>query len=595
MINRTLLLLFSAILLHVLVIDGKGQADRLRMAQTYEAGGDLRSAARIYLEIHEADPTRDAAFQGVVRTLIGLRQFESLLPMVIKQDERKPSTSTAMLAAQLQAQLSKRAEAVSWWDKAVEREAGSESIHAAVAKAQADARFHSESVASYLRARKGSVDPYSYARELSTLYASLGEIEKATEETLNEHRLTQDQTSTTGRLSALMSMDTTGKRVGAVLLSASDVPGSLRLKAWYYRTLGDWPTALKITRQIDDEENQRGNEILRFADAARREGAYDIALDAYNIVLKSGSRQVALVASFGVVRTLDQRISSQVRIDTSEALSIISRYREIIKANPDHPLTADALYRAAVLCDDILHDVDQSRDFLTALTNRWKGTAAAANGALLLADLYVAAGRTDAADDILTELVSSDRNVEADVRDLALLRRSDLKLFQGDQSTAKSGYLEIIKRPASLAANDALERLTLLTLAIDDSAAVASFFVGSNALIRRDIAGAAEAFRQASLLATDPEVKDRCIFNEAKAYYQMGLTDRARTTLETVIARVPDSIFGDRALVLLADCYERQGQASEAIAALTTLLVQYPRSILAPSSRERIRRLRGDA
>jgi len=594
-INRTLLLLFSAILLHVLVIDGKGQADRLRMAQTYEAGGDLRSAARIYLEIHEADPTRDAAFQGVVRTLIGLRQFESLLPMVIKQDERKPSTSTAMLAAQLQAQLSKRAEAVSWWDKAVEREAGSESIHAAVAKAQADARFHSESVASYLRARKGSVDPYSYARELSTLYASLGEIEKATEETLNEHRLTQDQTSTTGRLSALMSMDTTGKRVGAVLLSASDVPGSLRLKAWYYRTLGDWPTALKITRQIDDEENQRGNEILRFADAARREGAYDIALDAYNIVLKSGSRQVALVASFGVVRTLDQRISSQVRIDTSEALSIISRYREIIKANPDHPLTADALYRAAVLCDDILHDVDQSRDFLTALTNRWKGTAAAANGALLLADLYVAAGRTDAADDILTELVSSDRNVEADVRDLALLRRSDLKLFQGDQSTAKSGYLEIIKRPASLAANDALERLTLLTLAIDDSAAVASFFVGSNALIRRDIAGAAEAFRQASLLATDPEVKDRCIFNEAKAYYQMGLTDRARTTLETVIARVPDSIFGDRALVLLADCYERQGQASEAIAALTTLLVQYPRSILAPSSRERIRRLRGDA
>jgi tetratricopeptide (TPR) repeat protein len=594
-INRTLLLLFSAILLHVLVTDGKGQVDRLRMAQTYEAGGDLRSAARIYLEIHEADPTRDAAFQGVVRTLIGLRQFESLLPMVIKQDERKPSTATAMLAAQLSAQLSKRAEAVSWWDKAVEREAGSESIHAAVAKAQADARMYTESVASYLRARKGSVDPYSYARELSTLYASLGEIEKATEETLNEHRLTQDQTSTTGRLSALMSMDSTGKRVGAVLLSASDVPGSLRLKAWYYRTLGDWPTALKITKQIDDEENQRGNEILRFADAARREGAYDIALDAYNIVLKSGSKQVALVASFGVVRTLDQRISSQVRIDTSEALSIISRYREIIKANPDHPLTADALYRAAVLCDDILHDVDQARDFLTALTNRWKGTAAAANGALLLADLYVAAGRTDAADDILTELVSSDRNVEADVRDLALLRRSDLKLFQGDQATAKSGYLEIIKRPASLAANDALERLTLLTLAIDDSAAVASFFVGSNALIRRDIAGAAEAFRQASLLATDPEVKDRCIFNEAKAYYQLGLTDRARTTLEAVIARVPDSIFGDRALVLLADCYERQGQTSEAIAALTTLLVQYPRSILAPSSRERIRRLRGDA
>ena len=405
----------------------------------------------------------------------------------------------------------------------------------------------------------------------------------------------QDQTSTTGRLSALMSMDSTGKRVGSVLLSASDVPGLLRLQAWYYRTVGDWPTALRITRQIDEDENQRGNEILRFADAARRDGAYDIALDAYNVVLKTGSKQVALVASFGVVRTLDQRISSQVRIDTAEAISIIARYREIIKANPDHPLTADAMYRAAVLCDDILHDVDQARDLLTGLTNRWKGTTASANGALLLADLYVAAGRTDAADDILTELVSSDRNIDADVRDLALLRRSDLKLFQGDQATAKGGYLEIIKRPASLAANDALERLTLLTLAIDDSAAVASFFVGTNALIRRDISAAAEAFRQASLLATDPEVKDRCIFNESKAYYQMGQTERARTSIEAVIARIPDSIFGDRALVLLADCHERLGNTTEAIASLTTLLVQYPRSILAPTSRERIRRLRGDA
>ena len=156
MINRTLLLLISAVLLHVLVIDGKGQADRLRMAQTYEAGGDLRSAARIYLEIYDADPTRDAAFQGVVRTLMGLRQYESLLPMVIKQDERKPTTSTAMLAAQLSAQLSKRADAVSFWNKAIERESGSESILASVAKAQADARMYPESVASYLLARKGS-------------------------------------------------------------------------------------------------------------------------------------------------------------------------------------------------------------------------------------------------------------------------------------------------------------------------------------------------------------------------------------------------------------------------------------------------------
>lgn len=97
--------LFAAVV-HVPV--AKGQSDRLRMAQTYENGGDLRNAARIYLELYDADPTREAAFQGIVRTLTGLKQPESLLPIVVKEAERDPSTRKLLLAAQLSAQLGDR-------------------------------------------------------------------------------------------------------------------------------------------------------------------------------------------------------------------------------------------------------------------------------------------------------------------------------------------------------------------------------------------------------------------------------------------------------------------------------------------------------
>lgn len=587
-------LIFSILLL-ISAVDLRGQADRLRMAQTYESGGDLRNAARIYLELYDADASNTAAFQGIVRALSGLKQPESLLPIVVKEAKRAPSTRTDLLAAQLSAQLGKREDAVAWWNSAIDREGKTESIYATVAKAQSDARMFTEAIRSYETARSRSDDPYAYARELSMLWAATSEIEKAAREALNEHRAMPDVTSTEARLGALMALDTTNARVGPVLLNASDLPQRDRLVAWYYRTIGDWSAAYRITRKIDEEERQRGNEILRFADAARREGAFEIAIEAYEDLVQNGQKQVALVASFGVIRTLDQRISSQVRIDTAQARAIIGQYREVIRANPEHPLTADAMLRAATLCDEILHDRDQARDLLTGLTNRWNGTTAAARGSLLLADLYLAAGRADAADDILTSLVTNQRLADADVRDLALLRRADLRLFAGDQATARSGYLEITKRPESIAANDAIDRLALLTLAIDDSTAVATYFKGTYAQIRRDPAAAITFYQQAAREATDPEVKDRCLLQEAHCRFDLGETQHVIETLEPVLSRIPDAIFGDRALYLIADCFERIGKTQEAIDSLTAILVQYPRSILAPSSRDRIRRLRGDA
>ncbi len=576
-------------------VDLRGQADRLRMAQTYESGGDLRNAARIYLELYDADGANASAFQGIVRTLTGLKQPESLLPIVVKEAKRAPSTRTDLLAAQLSAQLGKREDAMVWWGSAIEREGKTESIYATIAKAQFDARMLAEAIVSYTTARTISEEPFAYARELSVLFAATNDLENATKEALNEHRATPDVTSTEARLGALMALDTTNSRVRAVLRNAGDLPQRDRLMSWYYRTTGDWAAAYKITRKIDEEERMRGNEILRFADAARREGAYETAIEAYDDLVKNGQKQVALVASFGMVRTLDQRISSQVRIDTAQARTIIGQYREVIRANPEHPLTADAMLRAATLCDEILHDRDQARDLLTGLTNRWNGTTAAARGSLLLADLYLAVGRADAADDILMTLVTNERLPDPDVRDLALLRRADLRLFNGDQATARTGYLEITKRPESIAANDAIDRLALLTLAIDDSAAVAEYFKGTYAQIRRDPSSAIKFYEQAAKMATDAEVKDRCLLQEAQSRFDLGETERVVQTLEPVIARIPEAIFGDRALLLIANCFERLGRTQDAIDSLTALLVQYPRSILAPASRERIRRLRGDA
>ena len=129
----------------------------------------------------------------------------------------------------------------------------------------------------------------------------------------------------------------------------------------------------------------------------------------------------------------------------------------------------------------------------------------------------------------------------------------------------------------------------------EDSVGVMEFVAGLRHLRTRQLSKAARTFADAAAAARSDEIRDRCHLAAAHAYVDAGQPSDADRHLEPIIARIPETIYGDRALVLTADLLEARGDREGAIAALTTLLVQYPRSILAPDTRERIRTLRGDA
>jgi TolA-binding protein len=269
----------------------------------------------------------------------------------------------------------------------------------------------------------------------------------------------------------------------------------------------------------------------------------------------------------------------------------VAKYREIVRQHADHPLAADALLRIGILSLEQLNDVDAARDALSYLTNRWKGTDAAADGALLLADIFYAADRRELA----MEQLASVEKLASPKSELARMRRADYLLFDGKRSEARDLYITLSARTSSDAANDAIDRLGLLVLAADDSTTVDLYIQGLALQARRRTAEAAAIFVQAGNNARDEEIADRSRLEAARLFIQLSDTASASSQLEPIVARIPESTVGDRALVLIASILIQKGDRQGAIAALTTLLVQYPRSILAPTSRERIRRLRGDA
>ena len=574
-----------------------GTRDKLRLAATSERTGDMRSAARIYLELLEARPTDNAAYEGVVRTLTALGQFSSLLPVVEDREQRQPSADVSMQLAGVYWKLGKQQDAIAAWSRAVDRAGNDAEAWAMVAESQAAVLANAIAIESFLRARDKQDDADAFAAQLSALYIALGNVEQGAQEVLKDLRSSNDLMRAQGRLSAIMSTPKGVAVVGALLDTETDEQGDLaRLRQWYYREVKNWKAALAVTIDLDKRSKAQGQELLQFGDGARRDGAYDIAIEAYETVLAGNpNEQRRLTAIYSYARTLDQKLRAGSTFDKRDAQRIIDRYAGIVRDFPSHWYASNALYQMALLELDILGNTDKGRDLLQRLVNQYQGTQAAADGALRLARLYIGVEQFDIADQYLTGLARTTSSETQPQRDVALVIRGDLAAWRGKIDSAQTFYAKVAAVPGSTAANDALDRLLMLQLADQDSAAVATMRQADKLAATGKASAAAATYHAAATTARDRELRDRCNLSAAEQYMTIGQDTTAMTLLDAIIADVPETIFGDRALFRKAELALRRKDVPMAVDALTVLLVQYPRSILLPDARERLRALRGDS
>lgn len=572
-------------------------SESFKLAQTYERSGDMRNASRLYQELSGKRPNEQRYFDGVVRTLMSLQQFPSLLPVIEQRMQANPTFDLSILEAQVAWRAGDQAHADRAWEVAIRLgKEDEETTYAMIAESQAGLLLFQRAIASYVKARAASAVPTSYSNPLSSLYAAIGDYRSGILETMSVYSESDNLGLVQGRLSTFMLNDTAKAYVGTMLERADDSPQILRLRAWYYRETKQWDKAIDQTRKLDDALRTNGQEVLLFADAMRREGNLDVAQKAYTTIISTKSfERFKLSALYGYARVMEQTLRTQPQLNAKQATAIVEQYRSIITTYPQHPLSAEALYHMAVITDEHLHDVEGARDLFMRLTNQYRGTTSAADGALYLATLYVVLDHADLAEKVLVDLASFTQASLSNQRDLAIVRLGDLRFYDGAIDSALVLYRKAAEHPGSAAANDALERMLIIELADRDTAAVRIYARAEFRATQRAHKEAAVLFAQAADSTRDADLKDRCRYQSAEQFLLSGATGEAMKQLSSVLDRIPDSIFGDKALYLSASIQEKAGDRAGAIQTLSLLLAQYPRSILIPETRDRIRRLRGDA
>lgn len=574
------------------------ERDQLRMAATYERGGDLRGAARIYQELLAGSPSNDAYFQGVVRTLSGLQQYDALLPRVETYASQKQSSDAGVLAGSLCARRGERDAAQQWWTRALDWSVDKEQTLVQISTEQRKTGLFDLALTSIRRARDlaGSAREHPYSDELVSLLTLTSQYEEASNEIIDVFTTERDLYKAMRAFTVVLASE--GAIQYALIavdrLSSTD-EDHVRLQQWMYRQTKSWEKALVTSEQLDRVTRSNGNEVLMFAEGARNDEQYEIALRAYDRVLAMSTDQRAkIAAAYGSVRTIEQQMRRSRELSVADAREIVRRYDDVITTYPQHPLCADALMHAARIEDGVLQQSDKARERLLRIQNQWRGTSTYAEAALLLATLYLAIDKDSEATEVLNALIVAPVVVVGDRHDLARLQLADMKFWNNEIADARRIYSELAEVPSSVAANDAIDRLLLLDLAQDDSASVVKFAQGEGLFARRQYHQAYTTYMKISDSARDLDLRDRASARAMESALAMRDDSLAVVPIRRVIERIPETIWGDRVLIRLADIEERKGDVQASITTLNSLLVAYPRSIFVPSARDRIRRLRGD-
>jgi len=572
------------------------ESEKYRIAQAYERTGDLRNAARLYQELYTAESTNDRYFGGVVRSLSGLGQFAALIPIVEKHAQRTASPNDALLAGTLHARQSNLSKARSFWEQARSLSNDDESVLVQLGRDQMELFLHADALETFLAARAKNGSATAYSDEIFKLRSASGDLSGAVADVLAAFTSDADAVTAERRLSTLMSYENGTTVIAEALaeLPRSDVR-NLRLTAWFYRETKRWSDAYEIIALLDTRGSMPGNELLIFAEGARASDQYDVALKAYDeVARRAKDANLVMTAAFGSVRTLELRLRVSVSVSNDEAREIIRRYDEIIARYAGNPLVADALYFSALLHDDVLREIDPARERLTRLVNTWRSLSRSIDGALKLADIYLAMGQDERALELLGTVVNGPAGLVGDRADMARLRRADVLLWNGELDSAKAVYQPLAETSGSIASNDALDRMMLLNLALDDSAAVRAIARADGYIVRRRHIEAIRELDSIIPRIRDGDLRDRSLLLCARSCLHTGDSARATALLKKIIDGNPDSIYGDRAMWLYADVVASQKDTQRAVQVLEALLRSYPRSIIVPDARERIRRLRGD-
>ncbi|MBN3036635.1 MAG: tetratricopeptide repeat protein [Bacteroidales bacterium] len=360
----------------------------------------------------------------------------------------------------------------------------------------------------------------------------------------------------------------------------------------------DFVMALDQARSIDRRMGENGFRVLDLAGLCTSNAAYDVAIEAYEYVLKKGtSSGLYLDARIGLLNARYLKITGAYDYTPDDLQKLEEEYLGTLEEFGRNPATMTVMRFLGHLQAFYLNKPENAVALLEeAISMPNAPIVEVAECKIELGDILLFTGDVWEATLLYSQVEKALKNDPAG--HLAKYRNARLSFYIGEFDWARA-QLEVLKAATSkLIANDAMDLALLISdnIGMDSSTVELAMYARADLLFYRNAHDQALTVLDSILqISTWHPIFDDVWFTKAKIQLKSGRTDDAVGSLQKVISDYPSEILADDALFLLATLYEdHYGETGKAMSLYEKILTDYPGSLFTTEARKKFRTLRGD-
>lgn len=597
---RALFLFLAVILLSNGSVSAQQRIDSLTFTgRALLQNGQWKEASAVLGEAYKLSQGDRDLYYDYLSALLKNRDYRAAESLVNAQAQSGQSPVLMVDLGRVHAAAGKQSKADAAFGEAVKAVTGDEMLTQQLVSAFTAAGQEVYAIQVYERVRAMMQNPYLYSGQLSKLYARTGDISKAIDALLNGGPTPFGG----GDDTRAQLMDILGEDPAKLAIAQKAIIRRINLQpdntyyadllVWLYTQKGDWDGALLQVLALDERKGDGGQELLRFAQGAEREGQYEIALKSLAAVVEKGkATPYYALASGQRLNMAMNRLRKNPSFTKEEVSALAQDFASFFSEFPEY-VASDAARDYAEL--EALYNGNTTKGIELlekAIAHPAASKEAVGKAKLQLGDYLIIEGKVWEASLTYSQVDKAFR--EDYLGEDARFRNGRLAYYRGDFAWAQA-QLSVLKASTSeLIANDALNLSVLITENTPDSntAPLLLFSRADLLLFQNRHEETLKTLDSITTLYPKHPLQDDVLMLRATLAHKRRDYAKALEYLAAITKDHSQDVLGDDALFKTAEILERAiKDAAKAKDAYEQLIIDYPGSTYVQVARNRLAQL----
>lgn len=597
----TLLLFFS-----VFAQQNQMDQNQFMLAESYEQQGNLGKAVEIVEGLNKKDPTNIQFFNKLNSLYLQLKKYDESVLLIESRIKLVPQDVNlyGMLGSTYYT-AGDRNKAYKIWEDAIEQFKSNQMTIRIISNYAIEKRDFEKAI-EYLNLGKAlSKDPYLFSYDLAELYQITMRYREAANEYCNLIKANPAQyqqieskiLSYSNKPGAIDETIEVVKKFKSYDLSFSYLLARLLIEKKNYEE------AFIIYKELDKKGNDKGGELLSFANFIYRENAFKVALNVFQYILDNyKNEEIIPAAKLGYAKSLEAMFVAKYKASNpdwktfctpkeaneKEVQPVIEAYKDITDIYKHSEVAIEAYLRIGILYEYYLNDSERAENYFNIITENYPMSKFTSLALIELGNIAIQKGRLDEAEKYFKSVTDLPR-ANPDDRSYSNYKLSRIFSYKDDFESARKKLLAVMGNLKDNLANDAIEFSILLNNAKNDSSNLSLYCKAEFLTEQHKFEEAKNMYDQ---IAQNPQAFIFHSIAKMRSAEMLVANDEYSSAVSalTVIAEEAEkNIYSDKALYLQGRIYQYGlKNPDKAVESYESLLIKFPRSLYLDEARQNI-------